>query len=145
MSEYKKPGFGTRAANQLVMLVNRLGISPSGAHTLVVRGRSSGEDRTAPVNPLELEGQRYLVAPRGETHWVRNLRADPNARLRLGRKTEPIRAFEVPEAEKPVIISAYLERWGGVTREHFGASEHPDDDELTQLAVRTPVFRIEKP
>ena len=51
------------------------GISLMGSRVLVVRGRTSGEPRSNPVNLLELDGERYLVAPRGNTQWVRNARA----------------------------------------------------------------------
>jgi hypothetical protein len=142
VAEYKKPGFMVNALNALVKVMNRAGISPQGSHTLVVKGRTSGKPRSMPVNPMEFQGSRYLVAPRGETHWVRNLRASGEADLSL-RKTEHIRTEEVADNEKPAIILAYLDRWGGVTREHFGASSnHPDEAELGRLAARTPVFRI---
>lgn len=64
--------------------------------TLAVRGRRSGEWRTVPVNMLELDGQRYLVAPRGDTHWARNLRASGRGELRTRRGAEEFDAVEVP-------------------------------------------------
>lgn len=49
---YLKPGWlVSRLVNPLLM---RIGIIP----TLAVRGRTSGEWRTVPVNVLELGGQR---------------------------------------------------------------------------------------
>jgi deazaflavin-dependent oxidoreductase (nitroreductase family) len=143
MPEYRRPGPMLAVANGFILVLNRLGVSPQGSHTLLVRGRSTGKQRAMPVNPLEFEGGRYLVAPRGDTHWARNLRANHEADLRLGRKTEHIRTEEVPEAERPQIIAAYLRRWGNVTREHFGASSNePDAAEIQRLAARTPVFRV---
>src|SRR5262249_60633566 len=62
---YLKPGWLTgRVVNPLLMW---LGVVP----TLAVRGRTSGEWRTVPVNVVELEGHRYPVAPRRDTQWVR--------------------------------------------------------------------------
>jgi deazaflavin-dependent oxidoreductase (nitroreductase family) len=102
---YLKPGWLTsRVLNPLFM---RLGTIP----TLAVRGRTSGEWRTVPVNVLELDGQRYLVAPRGDTQWVRNLRATGRGELRLRGRVEPFRATEIPDNEKPRVIEAYLARW----------------------------------
>src|SRR3712207_7823515 len=73
--------------------------------TLWVRGRKTGRWRSVPVNVLELDGQRYLVAPRGETDWVRNLRAADGGQLQYGRRrTEPFTATEVPYERKPPII-----------------------------------------
>jgi len=146
MAEYRKPGRLLAVGNLLIRLLNRLGLSPQGAQTLAVVGRKTGRVISTPVNPLALDGERYLVAPRGDTHWARNLRAGGRAELRLGRCTEQISAVEVPIADRPPIISAYLKRWGNVTREHFGASSNtPGEEELARLAARTPVFRIERP
>src|SRR5512146_2082587 len=89
----------------------RLGVSAWGSRVLEVRGRTTGEPRRVPVNPLELDGQRYLVAARGETHWVRNLRAAGEGRLLLGGRREQITAVELTDAEKEPILRAYLRRW----------------------------------
>ena len=71
-------------------------MSLGGSRVLEVHGRKSGEWRRTPVNPLEFDGDRYIVAPRGETQWVRNLRARGEARLRKGRRTEEFTATELP-------------------------------------------------
>ena len=142
MAEYKKPGTATILMGRAMMLATKLGFSPAGAWTLAVKGRSSGEVRTAPVNPLEVGGVRYLVAPRGETQWVRNIRVSGGGELRLGKKRQAISVKEIEDAEKPDLIAAYLERWGNVTRSHFGTTKEPSAAELERLAGRTPVFRI---
>ena len=96
----------SRVVNPLLM---RLGVVP----TLRVRGRKTGRWRSVPVNVLELDGERFLVAPRGETDWVRNLRAAGSGQLQYGRRRiERFTAVEVPDAEKPRLIAAYLDRWG---------------------------------
>src|SRR5688500_13683946 len=89
---YIKPGFFTsRVFNPTVrFLAARLGLSVKGARVLSVQGRKTGEWRSTPVNPLSLAGQRYLVAARGETQWVRNIRVSRTARITLGRKTENV-------------------------------------------------------
>jgi len=90
---YLKPGwFTSRVLNPLLM---RVGIIP----TLAVRGRTSGEWRTVPVNVLELDGRRYLVAPRGDTQWVRNLRATGRGELRWRGRVEPFRMTEISDNE----------------------------------------------
>jgi deazaflavin-dependent oxidoreductase (nitroreductase family) len=108
-----------------------------------VRGRSSGRPRRTPVNPLELEGERYLVAPRGETQWARNLRASGEGRLLEGRRSESFRAVEVPDEQKPVILRAYLERWKFETGTFFdGVGPDSSEQELLDAAPKHPVFRI---
>jgi deazaflavin-dependent oxidoreductase (nitroreductase family) len=109
MARYERPDWVTRyLANPAVALLTRLGVSLRGSRILAVRGRKSGEWRQTPVNPLVLDGQRYLVAPRGNTQWSRNLRASGKGVLRLGRGVERFRAVEVADAEKPPILRAYL-------------------------------------
>ncbi len=143
MPKYDKPGFITKSVtNVLVMLLTRLGISAGGANTLIVRGRKSGEPRSVPVNPLDHEGARYLVAPRGNTEWVRNLRAAGEGELRLGSKREIVKAVEVGDEEKPAVLRAYLENWASVTKGSFGVDENATDEELVDIAPNHPVFRI---
>src|ERR1700758_4592435 len=109
----KRPGWFTKNVfNRLVALLTRLGLSVWGSRVLEVRGRSSGEWRRTPVNLLTVDGRRYLVAPRGETQWVRNMRASGGGRLRLGSRTEDFTAAELlDDAEKAGILRAYLKRW----------------------------------
>src|ERR1700756_2034806 len=89
-----------RVFNKTVGALTRAGISVYGSRVLAVRGRKSGEWRTTPVNPLTLDGARYLVAPRGNTQWVRNLRASGGGTLILGRRREDFTAVEVPEDQR---------------------------------------------
>ena len=130
--------------NGVARALTGLGVSLYGSRNLAVRGRKSGEWRVVPVNLLVCDGQRYLVAPRGEAHWVRNLRAARGGELRLGRRSEPFRAVEVSDADKPPILRAYLERWRfEVDRFFEGLAARPSDDDLRRVAGRYPVFRIE--
>src|SRR5439155_22436818 len=109
---YVQPGWFTRHVfNPVVALATRAGLSVWGSRELRVRGRTSGEWRTTPVNLLTVGTGRYLVAPRGETQWVRNIRVAGAGELRLGRHTEPFRAVEIPDADKVPILKAYLKRW----------------------------------
>lgn len=143
MARYRKPDALTRfLANPLIAGLARLGISLRGSRVLSVRGRTTGKWRSTPVNPLTLDGVRYLVAPRGETHWVRNLRASGEGRLRLGRRTELIHVEEVPAEARPAILRAYLKRWRAETGKFFGVSKDPSDEELSRIAPNHPVFRI---
>ena len=143
---YKKPDFLTaRVFNPLLSGAVKLGISPRGANILLTQGRKSGEWRSTPVNPLTIDGVRYLVAPRGDTHWSRNLRASGGkGKLRLGRKERDFQAVELPDTEKPVILREYLKHWRSETGKFFGVSASPTDEELATIAPNHPVFRIER-
>ncbi|MET8800874.1 nitroreductase family deazaflavin-dependent oxidoreductase [Nocardia sp. NPDC004568] len=131
--------------NRLANLLPKLGISVAGSRLLAVRGRKSGEWRTTMVNLMTAaDGQRYLVAPRGHTQWVRNLRVAGTGELRLGRRTEVFTAVEVPDADKVPLLRLYLERWGWEVGRFFeGITKDATDAELAGIAPGFPVFRIE--
>ena len=142
-SRYLEPGAADKAFNAVAQWLTARGISLKGSRVLAVRGRTSGEWRTNPVNLLELDGQRYLVAPRGETQWVRNLRAAGGGELRLGRSVEAFAAPEVPDPEKGPIIRSYLDTWAWEVGRFFeGLSKDSDDDAIAGVAPGFPVFRV---
>jgi deazaflavin-dependent oxidoreductase (nitroreductase family) len=125
--KYLKPGFFVaRVANPMLMA---LGVAP----TLAVRGRTSGEWRKVPVNVLELDGKRYLVAPRGDTNWARNLRAVKTGEIKTRKGTESFTATEIADPEKPAIIDAYLERWGSQVKSYFEQLPDPADHPVFEI------------
>ena len=144
-SRYVRPGWFTKHVfNPIVALLTRAGVSVWGSRELRVRGRKTGEWRTTPVNLLTYEGNRYLVAPRGVTQWVRNLRAVGEGELRVGRRTERFRATELPDEEKPSILRAYLKRWKAEVGVFFGGvGAESSEEELHRISPDHPIFRIE--
>lgn len=141
---YIRPGrVEVRLLHDTVAWLARHGVSLAGSRELAVRGRKSGEWRRNPVNPLTLGSTRYLVAPRGQTQWVRNLRAAGGGELRVGRRVERFTATEVPDAEKPEILRAYLKRWKWEVGMFFeGVGPDAPDEDLARVAPGHPVFRI---
>jgi deazaflavin-dependent oxidoreductase (nitroreductase family) len=130
--------------NSTVAWLTRHGFSVWGSRVLYVRGRTSGLWRSTPVNVLTRGGQRYLVAPRGHTQWVRNLRAAGGGELRVGRKTEQFTATELADAQKPDVLRAYLKRWKlevGVFFDGVGADA--PDSKLLEMAPGYPVFLLD--
>jgi deazaflavin-dependent oxidoreductase (nitroreductase family) len=141
---YKRPGwFTTNVFNRIVAGLTRAGISVLGSRVLEVPGRKTGEPRRTPVNLLELDGNRYLVAPRGHTQWVRNLRASGEGRLLLGKRAEPFTATELTDDERPPVLRAYLKRWKAEVGVFFGGvGPDSSDEELRRIAPDHPVFRL---
>jgi deazaflavin-dependent oxidoreductase (nitroreductase family) len=144
---FQRPGWFTKNVfNRFVARLTRMGVSVAGSRVLEVRGRTSGELRRTPVNPLTLDGERYLVSPRGNTQWVRNLRASRSGRLLVGRRGEEFTTTEIPDQDKPRILRAYLERWKWEVGAFFeGASADSPEDEIRRIAPKHPVFRISSP
>lgn len=141
---YQQPGWFTKHVfNRIVALCTRAGISVWGSRVLEVPGRKTGEPRRTPVNLLTYEGDRYLVAPRGHTQWVRNLRASGSGRLLLGRRAEEFTAAELPEDERPPVLRAYLKRWKAEVGVFFGGvGPDSSDEDLRRIAPDHPVFRL---
>ncbi|MFG2893390.1 nitroreductase family deazaflavin-dependent oxidoreductase [Streptomyces sp. NPDC048248] len=143
MSQYLEPNRFAVRLNRFIGWLARRGISLAGAADLAVRGRKSGEWRRVPVNPMTFQGGRYLVSARGHSEWVRNMRAAGGGELRVGRRTRAFTAVEVPPAETPAVLRAYLARWGWEVKSFFGEiTADSTDEELLAAAPRHPVFRI---
>jgi deazaflavin-dependent oxidoreductase (nitroreductase family) len=141
---YVRPGWFTRKVfNPAVAFLTRRGISVQGTRILEVRGRRSGELRRTVVNLLELDGERFLVAPRGRTHWVANVRAAGTATLRVGRRRETVAPVELADDEKVPVLRAYLAQWAWEVGAFFeGIDATSSDGELAAIAPSFPVFRL---
>ena len=146
-ARYLEPGWFTRKVfNPSIVLLTRAGVSVWGSRELRVRGRKSGEWRKVPVNLLQLDGKRYLVSPRGNTQWVRNLRVAGTGELRVGRRVETFRATEIAadDAIKIAILRAYLRRWSWEVGVFFdGVGADATDEQLVAISDRHPAFTIE--
>jgi deazaflavin-dependent oxidoreductase (nitroreductase family) len=110
---------------------------------LAVKGRTSGEWRTTPVNLLDFSGRRYLVSARGEGQWVRNLRAAGTGELRVGRRAEEFRGRELSGEEKLPVLRAYLKRWKFEVGVFFdGVGPDSSDAEILAIAGKHPAFEV---
>jgi deazaflavin-dependent oxidoreductase (nitroreductase family) len=141
---FQRPDWFTRNVfNRIVALFTRLGLSVAGSRVLEVNGRKSGEPRRTPVNLLDYEGERYLVAPRGNTQWVRNLRAAGTGKLFLGRRGQTFTATEVPLEERTPILRAYLTKWKWEVGQFFeGVGPDAPDEDMARIAAARPIFRL---
>jgi deazaflavin-dependent oxidoreductase (nitroreductase family) len=138
---YIKPDwFTAHVFNPLIAGLHRLGISVQGSQTLAIRGRKSGEMRTNPVNPFELDGKTYLLAPRGTTQWVRNLRAAGEGELRSGRKVRHFHATEVLDSEKLPLMRLYMDKWSWEVKGFLGIDAKASDEEIRRILPDHPAF-----
>lgn len=149
-AHYKAPGWFTRNVfNRAVAGLTRVGVSVMGSRVLETRGRSSGLPRQTPVNLLSFDGREYLVAPRGHTQWVRNVRAD-EGRLVLIRgrhRTDYIaRELEPGDPRLAPILRAYLKRWKAEVGVFFdGTGPDSTDAELLAIAPKHPIMELTRP
>jgi deazaflavin-dependent oxidoreductase (nitroreductase family) len=143
-TNYKAPAKGTNFFNKSMARLAKVGISVYGSRLLCVRGRKTGEWRSVAVNPLTIDGGRYIVSPRGNTQWARNLRAaNGEGELRLGRKVERFTATEISDEEKTQVLREYLRRWKFEVGVFFeGVDANSRDEDLRRIAPKHPIFRI---
>jgi deazaflavin-dependent oxidoreductase (nitroreductase family) len=141
---YLQPDKLTRAVfNPLVAWLTRRGLSVRGSRVLEVPGRKSGLLRTTPVNLLTYKNDRYLVAPRGTTEWVRNVRVAGGCTLRVGRRSERVHLIEIADSDKPEILRAYLALWKFEVGQFFdGVGPDAPTEVLFEIAPGYPVFRL---
>ena len=144
---YVRPNWFTRNVfNRIVAWLTQLGVSVYGSRLLAVRGRRTGQWHTTQVNLLEYRGQRYLVAPRGVTQWVRNVRAGSEVELRLGSRRERVKLVEIADTDplKIELMRQYLRKWAFEVGVFFeGVSATSPEEDLRRIAPSHPTFRIE--
>ena len=149
MAKTYRRSFADQIVEPLVTTLLRAGVKIGNMSLLTVRGRKSGKPYTVLVLPVEVNGQRWLVAPYGEVQWVRNIRAAGTAVLKRGRRSEVISVTELPAREAAPVLRQYLllPVSAGV-RSYFDVTKDAPLEAFEREAARHPVFKItavEKP
>ena len=142
-TRYNELNRAARAANTLVRWLAELGISIAGTRALRVRGRKTGKQRGVVINLLTVDGVDYVVSPRGNTQWARNVRAA--GVVEVGPRWHSARAAisEVPDDAKPELLRRYLARWYWQVKDYVsGLTPESGDDELRAVAPSIPVFAL---
>ena len=142
MTFYRRPSRLTRAFNRAFSWLASLGLTPSDTVTLEVKGRRTGAVRATVVTSVEHEDVRYLVSPRGESEWVRNVRAAGGEAAIRRRGGRSVRLEELPAEQRAPILKAYLGKTAAATRQHFGIDPKAETAEFEAIAGRHPVFRV---
>lgn len=143
MAHYDPPNAAERFANTLIRRLAEAGISIAGTRAITVRGRKSGKNRSVVINLLTVDGVDYLVAPRGNTEWVRNVRAAGELELGPRWRRRRVRVSEVPDDAKPALLQRYLRRWYWQVKGHMaGLTPDSGDAELRDGAPKIPVFSL---
>lgn len=142
-TRYQEPGRAARAANALIRWLAELGVSIAGTHALRVRGRTSGKMRAVVVNLLIVDGTDYLVSPRGNTQWARNVRAAGVVETGPRWRRRHARASEVADADKPELLRRYLDRWYWQVKDYVsGLTPRSTEEQFRAVAPTIPVFAL---
>jgi deazaflavin-dependent oxidoreductase (nitroreductase family) len=139
---FREPTAVEKIFNRVFGILVGLGLGFSHNYLLQVRGRKSGKLYSTPVDLLEQNGKRYLVAPRGRTQWVRNAEAAGEITLKKGSQRERFRLSPVPDAEKPAILKAYLDSFRKEVQTYFPVPAGSPVEAFAELTASYPAFEL---
>lgn len=139
---YRAPSSGERIFNRIFGFLVGLGLGFPHNYLLQVRGRKTGKVYSNPIDLLEFQGKRFLVAPRGRTQWVRNAEAAGEVTLKRGGAKLSFRLRQIPEKERPEILKAYLEGFKREVQRYFPVRAGSPPDSFAPIAKNYPVFEL---
>jgi deazaflavin-dependent oxidoreductase (nitroreductase family) len=145
MPSFREPSAFERFFNRAFGFLVGFGIAPKDYYLLQVRGRKSGRIYSTPVNPVECQGKRFLVAPRGRTQWVRNAESAGEVVLKRGGRRLQFRLRALPNQERPEILKEYLDRFASTVQRYFPVPKGSPPQAFANLAEQYPVFELFPP
>ena len=140
---YLQPGALERILGLTLVFLVRIGLVRGHFYILETRGRKSGTTIALPVDPLDLDGRRYLVCARGNANWVRNARAAGEVALVRAMRRRRYAARELSSSLRPPVLKAYLDRFAGEVQRFFPVSKGSPVEAFNDLAPRYPVFELQ--
>ena len=140
---YLRPGAIERVFGRALVFMIRVGVVRGHFYVLEVRGRRSGRTISLPVDPLDFNGQRYLVCARGNSNWVRNPRTAGEIVLVRALRRRRYAAREISSEMRPPILKAYLDRFAGEVQRFFPVPKGSPVEAFSDLAPRYPVFALQ--
>jgi len=142
LPEFRVPSAGERIFNRIFGFLVGIGLGFSHNYLLQVRGRKSGKIYSTPVDLLELNGKKFLVAPRGRTQWVRNAEAAGEVTLKKGSNRQRFRLRPIPDADKPVILKAYLDTFKREVQNYFPVAAGSPPQAFAAIVQSYPAFEL---
>jgi hypothetical protein len=139
---YLRPGAADRIFGRMLTALVRIGVVRGHFYVLEVHGRKSGKAISLPIDPLDLDGRRYLVCARGNSNWVRNARAAGEVTLVRAMYRQRFAVSELAPALRPPVLKAYLDRFAGEVQRFFPVPKGSAVEAFADLAPHYPVFEL---
>jgi deazaflavin-dependent oxidoreductase (nitroreductase family) len=139
--KYQEPSSVEKLFNRAFGFLAGQGIAPSFIYSLEVRGRKSGKLYSTAVNLLEINGKQFLVAPRGQTQWVRNAEAAGEVILKRGARRS-FRLRPLNDSEKLQVLKAYLTNYKSAVQKFCPIAPDAPLEEFAKIAAGYPVFEL---
>jgi hypothetical protein len=141
--QFREPTALERVFNRAFGALVGMGLAPRDYYLLQVRGRKSGRVYAMPVSLVSLHGVLFLVAPRGRTQWVRNAEVSNEVVLKRGSRQRRFRLRALADADKPPVLSTYLDRYRSVVQRYFPLPAGAPTHAFAAIAERYPVFELQ--
>ena len=142
VAAFRAPSSAERVFNRLFGFLVGHGIGFRHNYLLQVRGRKSGRIYSTPIDLLEIDGRRFLVAPRGQTQWVRNAEAAGEVTLKRGSVSQKFRLRSLTDQEKPAILKAYLDSFRREVQRYFPVNAGFPPEAFRNLVQNYPAFEL---
>jgi deazaflavin-dependent oxidoreductase (nitroreductase family) len=142
LPEFRAPSPPERVINRIFGFLIGMGLGRSHHYMLEVRGRKTGKIYSTPVNLLEIDGKKFLVAPRGRTQWVRNAEASREIVLKKGNARQKFRIRDVPGEDRARILKEYVERYRTEVQRYFPVAAGSPLEKFREVQESYPVFEL---
>ena len=139
---FRQPTAVERVFNKTFGFLVGMGLGFSYNYLLQVRGRKSGKIYSTPIDLLELDGKRFLVAPRGRAQWVRNAEAAGEVTLKKGSRREKFGLRALSDEEKPAILKAYLDQFKREVQGYFPIAAGSPVEVFRAVVQSYPAFEL---
>lgn len=139
---FSAPSAGERIFNRIFGMLVGLGLGFRHNYLLQVRGRKSGKLYSTPIDLLEINGQKFLVAPRGRTQWVRNAEAANEVTLKRGSVRARFRLRPLQGSEKLLVLKAYLDKFHSEVQRFFQLPAGSPAEAFRDVAESHPAFEL---
>jgi len=140
--EFHRASAAERFFNRMFGVLIGLGLGFSYNYLLQVRGRKSGKLYSTPIDLLEMNGKKFLVAPRGRTQWVRNAEAAGEVTLKKGSSRQRYQLRALSEPEKLDVLKAYLDRFQREVQRFFPVAAGSPPQAFVPVAENYPAFEL---
>jgi len=142
LPQFRAPSSGEKFFNRLFGFLVGLGLGMRHNFLVEVKGRKTGKVYSTPIDLLEFQGKRFLVAPRGRTQWVRNAEATGEVTLKKSRYRQRFRLRSLPDTDKPEILKAYLDSFKTTVQRYFPVPAGSPPQAFSPIAPAYPVFEL---
>ena len=131
MAYLKPPWFTRKVFNPIAMATGM-----ADTETLTVTKRGSREPQNVPVITVDVAGTKFLVSTRGESQWVKNVRANPDVTISNKNGSTAYVASEIAEADRQAVLTAYREKAGRTVETYFRRLPHEADHPVFSLTPK---------